>query len=503
VEAPPETSAAFRAARLVCSRWLAILVLSGIILIPCYWHRRIEAGDLGSHTYNAWLAFLAARGQAPGLHVFPQSNNILVDLGLCWLGGLVGFIGAEKIIVSVCVLCFFWGAFALIAAYTGREPWHLVPAIMMIAYGYTFYAGLMNYYLSLGLAFGAAALVHRGTRLDWIGAAALAILTFIAHPMGFGLLLAIVAYTRLADAAHGRYRWFALTLCLVTLVGIHFAILKFKVEAGAGLHGLLFTGTDQLMLFGAPYKLLSRTVLVLGGVGFIVAAIGDLEVSPLLPKIWTPLTLWAVLVMTAVIVPGAIWLPQYNAAFSAIAARLTSVTAIFGLCVLGSVRPRKWIFRGTAAFAVVFFALQYRDTRTLNKMEEQAEALVSDLPFGARVSYTLELSDQNRINFRHFVDRVCIGKCFAYSNYEPGSGQFRVRISPAGSPLVSASGLAMELGEYIVRSADLPMAQIYQPDERDLTKLAIRDLIPGEKNGRVGHHPPASEIAERLQQPAQ
>ncbi len=42
------------------------------------------------------------------------------------------------------------------------------------------------------------------------------------------------------------------------------------------------------------------------------------------------------------------------------------------------------------------------------------------------------------------------------------------------------------------------MAQIYQSDENDLTKLAIRNLTAGEKNGRVGHHYPASEIAERL-----
>jgi hypothetical protein len=60
----------------------------------------------------------------------------------------------------------------------------------------------------------------------------------------------------------------------------------------------------------------------------------------------------------------------------------------------------------------------------------------------------------------------------------------------------------MELGEYVVRSADLPMAQIYQPDEADLTKLAIRNLTPGEKNGRLGHHPAPSEIVDRLPTPS-
>jgi hypothetical protein len=157
---------------------------------------------------------------------------------------------------------------------------------------------------------------------------------------------------------------------------------------------------------------------------------------------------------------------------------------------------------GGIACATIFFSFQYQDTGTLIRMEQQAETLVSTLPYGSRVSYTLELSEPSRVNFRHFVDRVCVGKCFAYSNYEPGSGQFRIRISPTGSSIVSTSSFAMELGEYVVRSADLPMAQIYQPDDADLTKLAIRNLSPGEKNGRLGHHPAPSEIVDRLPTPS-
>src|SRR5262249_33488604 len=155
------------ALQFVRSHWAAILALSVLLLAPCYWHPRIEAGDLGSHTYNAWLASLANRGQAPGLEVKPQFNNVLVDLSLSWLGSRFGFIAAAKLVASVCVLIFFWGAFALIAAATRHPPWYVLPAIAMFAYGYTFYAGLMNYYLSLGIAFFAAALSLRGSRLDW------------------------------------------------------------------------------------------------------------------------------------------------------------------------------------------------------------------------------------------------------------------------------------------------------------------------------------------------
>jgi hypothetical protein len=65
--------------------WLAT-GFSILVLLPCVWHRRVEAGDLGSHLYNAWLAQLIGRGQAPRLYIVPQWNNILADLAFAWLG---------------------------------------------------------------------------------------------------------------------------------------------------------------------------------------------------------------------------------------------------------------------------------------------------------------------------------------------------------------------------------------------------------------------------------
>jgi hypothetical protein len=44
----------------------------------------IEASDLASHTYNAWLAQLIVRGQAPGLYVVSQATNVLSEL--LWRG---------------------------------------------------------------------------------------------------------------------------------------------------------------------------------------------------------------------------------------------------------------------------------------------------------------------------------------------------------------------------------------------------------------------------------
>src|SRR5580700_8178313 len=68
----PSTSALASGARFLQHSWLGVLATSAAVLVPCFWHKRIEAGDLGSHTYNAWLAQSIERGQAPGLWLANQ-----------------------------------------------------------------------------------------------------------------------------------------------------------------------------------------------------------------------------------------------------------------------------------------------------------------------------------------------------------------------------------------------------------------------------------------------
>src|SRR5216683_3708034 len=174
--------------------WLQVAAISAVLLIPCFWHQRIEASDLGSHVYNAWLAQLIERGQAPGLYLARQWNNVLFDLLLLKLGNLFGFAVAQKIGVSLCVLIFFWGAFALIAAVARRPPWFLLPCLAMLAYGWTFNVGFFNYYLSLGLGFFATAIVWSGRCTELILAATIAGLVLIAHPQGFVWLAGCVGY---------------------------------------------------------------------------------------------------------------------------------------------------------------------------------------------------------------------------------------------------------------------------------------------------------------------
>jgi hypothetical protein len=75
--------------------------------MPCYWHKHVEAGDLGSHMYNAWLVELIEQGRAPGLWVANIWQNVLFDWELDSFASRFGFASAEKIAVSLSVLLFF------------------------------------------------------------------------------------------------------------------------------------------------------------------------------------------------------------------------------------------------------------------------------------------------------------------------------------------------------------------------------------------------------------
>ena len=59
---------------------VAALLMSLVLLVPCFWHERIEAGDLSSHIYNSWLAREIDHGRAPNLAIARQSTNVLFDL---------------------------------------------------------------------------------------------------------------------------------------------------------------------------------------------------------------------------------------------------------------------------------------------------------------------------------------------------------------------------------------------------------------------------------------
>src|SRR5271154_6665129 len=164
-----DTSSTASAMQFIRARKWVILAVSLALVVPCVWHRHIEAGDLGSHVYNAWLAQLIGKGEAPGLYLAHQWHNVLFDFLLWHVANVLGFLAAEKIVIAVAVLIFFWGAFALVTALSGQVPWFLVPCMAMLTYGYSFNMGFFNYYFSIGLACWSLAIFLGGRRGDRLG----------------------------------------------------------------------------------------------------------------------------------------------------------------------------------------------------------------------------------------------------------------------------------------------------------------------------------------------
>jgi len=495
--------------RAIRTRWRRMAAISAALLVPCFWHTQIEAGDLGSHAYNAWLAQLIEKRDAPGLYIARQWDNVMFDAVLLRLGGWVGFVWAQKIAVAACVLIFFWGAFAFISATARRAPWFLAPGIAMIAYGWTFQMGFMNYYLSLGFAFGAAALFWRGRGADWVAGIALAALAFVAHPLGLLWLVGILVYVKAAEALRGGARWFAPAAAVLAILGTrNFIDHRFRIASPETTHFYFYTGADQIVLFGARYAWLAIAMIALGAATCLFGAIADRARSDSRWGFRVPLELWALSLFAAAILPDAVFLPQYAAPAALLIPRLTSTTAVLALCLVGCIEPRWWHLFGLTLCAMIFFTWIYQDTGRLNGMEAQADALVSGLPPGQRViasiwfplpagadtapAGTADAHFFGTENIGHIADRACIGRCFSYANYEPSSRQFRVRIA-GQSPIVTNSAddaSLMQNGRYVVRPEDLPMAQICQCDAADRTKLCLRELKAGDVNGQGCYRPP-------------
>jgi len=478
----------------------SILLFSLVLVLPCFWHRRIEAGDLASHVYNAWLAQLIEKGQAPGLYIARQWNNILFDVSLLQVAKIVGFSAAEKIVVPACVLIFFWGVFALISAVSERPPWFLAPCIAMLAYGYSFSMGFMNYYLSLGLACFGLAILWQGRGLAWAGGALLALLALLAHPIGFLWLIGTVAYIRVHEKLPRGWKLAvpltaAAALFAANRYAAHQPALSADWDRGPFY---LYNGADQLALYGPRYIDLAVVAFVFGVLCVVMDRIAARGEGTSWKRFALPLELYAVTFCGIALLPENLRPSIYTGWIGLLGSRLTAVAAILGLCLLGFIRPRRWQLAGFAACGIVFFAFLYQDAGWMNRLEANAEKLVSGLSPGTRVIASADAPAGSRIPFvYHAIERACIGHCFSFGNYEPASGEFRVRVRE-GSPVVSAStddAEDMASGDYEVEESVLPIKQIYQCDARDLTKLCIRDLAAGQSAERLDSKPPNRRMA--------
>lgn len=432
------------------------LLVSCAILLPCFWQSRIQAGDLSSHIYNAWLAQLAAKGQAPGLAIVPQTTNVLFDLLLGALLRAFGPAAAQRIAVGLAVLVFFWGAFTFVNT-VSRRAWKVAPALAALTYGWVFHIGFFNFYLSLGLCFWALALVWDAPPRRLPLAIPLLAVAYLAHVLAVAWALAVLAYAWVwrSVPSGSRPYLFAGGLAGLALLGI-------GVRATMRTHWFLWqfwrvTGADQLWIYGDKYTWAAG---ILASIWVWIAIErwrrGPVQsAGPLLPAC----------VLTALgifVIPTAIWIPRYDHQLSYISDRMSLPLAILVCGLLASSRVRLWQPAAMGLAAGLFFSFLYADESVLNDFEDQVDGIVAQLPPSQRVVLSLVDNDIQVNAITHTIDRACVGRCWSYGNYEPSSGQFRLRVvgdtSLAARTTVEADGF--QTGRYLVRPRDLPLYQI-------------------------------------------
>jgi hypothetical protein len=483
------------------SKGWAVLGVSALVVVPCIWHRHIEAGDLGSHVYNAWLAQLVEKGLAPGLYIATQFSNVLFDLMLLHAGNWLGFAAAEKIVVALSVMVFFWGVFALAAAVSGRSPWVLTPCFAMLAYGYSFQMGFFNYYLSIGLGCFCLALAWQlewqGRARDWVVVAVVAGLAYVAHPLGFLWTSATIGYLVARKWLRGWWRLALPVVVILGFVGLRWFLHRWvtsRVDWYSGLALWQLNGGDQLNVYGDRYETLTLVAAVFGLFCVVVTLAfqrggdGGLTQSVWWKAMALPAELYLVAFVVTATLPENLRVSLYAAWVGLLVSRLTVISAVLGLCVLASARFRGWTAIGFGGLAAVYFVFLFQDTAAVNRLEANAERLVASLPVGTRVVPTIAADPDWRAEFiGHAAERACVERCFVYSNYEPSSGQFRVRVVRKGSWMVEASAENaedMQGGGYDIDAGDLPLKHLYQCDREDWTKLCLADLAEGESTGK-------------------
>jgi len=469
----------------------AVMLLSILLLIPCFWHKRIQAGDLGSHMYNAWLAQGVERHEISGVTVARQWTNVLFDIWALHTANTLGFAAAEKIVVSLCVLLFFWGGFCLLASVSGRAPWSLTPLLFVLSYGYVFHMGFLNYFLSLGLAFLALGAAWRGGAGNWLVAVMLGVLSLFAHPIGFAFFAGASLYLGLLRNLDSLRRVGLIVFSVLVLLFVRwFFTVQTEYDADWANRRKLFDifGIDQMELFGERYAWLATAAfawVLLAALVFFYDWIIRRE-QPL-PAVQVALELYLLSVIAIKCLPENVRFSGNSAWAGLLGARLTLITGVLGVLLLAFVRARRWLIAGACAIAVTFFVFLYEDTGRLDRMEENARELVVKLPEAERIVAVAKAPAGWRVPFvYHSIERACIGHCFNYGNYEPSSLQFRVRAVPGTSFVVSSNFKAQAIarGDYVVQKGDLPLVSIYQCDTADWTRLCAAELKAGSKTGK-------------------
>jgi hypothetical protein len=471
-------------------------LVSVLLLVPCFWQSRIQAGDLSSHLYNAWLATLIGQGKAPGLWIEPRSNNVLPDLAMQWLLQHGGPGLAQRILVSAAVLIFGWGVIAFISALAGRKNWWLIlPCVWMLTYGFFYEMGFFNFYLSFGLCFGYLAIFWRSGWWLWLAATPLLILAWTSHPFPVVWAVGTAAYLAVTRNRQLWQRLVTLGLgVLVLWVARYVLMSRFQCRWFWG-QMLLVSGADQALIFGLKYLYIVAAVLLVS----ILLAVRLIKTYG-----WTklaaslPFQLWVLNAVAVVLLPNDVFFPAYAVAFGYVANRLSLPAGIMACALLAQVPLRMYEKIAMVMILAGFSAMLYVDTREFNRWEDSVDAKIAQLPFGQRVISSLPVLSVPVDPLKHMVDRACVGHCYSYANYEPSTRQFRIRATKGNAIVLSeyADVYAIEKTEYVVQPQDLPLYLIYACHPLQW-EACVRPLAAGDVVGRGLESAGSMDLARR------
>jgi hypothetical protein len=370
----PRPGLGTRISALVGNRLYALVSL--LLLLPVYWQPRVQAGDLSSHIYNAWLAQLIETGKAQGLLVVSHSTNILFDLIMSALFRLGGAEFAQRTSVSLAVLTFVWGAFAFVSVVSGRKPWHLMPAIAMLAYGWVFQMGFFNFYLSLGLCFWALARAWDLKLRRMAIAAPLLALAYTAHALPVVWTAGLLLYLWLANRISPARRGYLTVAWLMAMVALHALVGRTVFSPGSLQQIKMTIGADQARVFDAKYFLVLVGLLLVWGLMFIrlLHKSGMERVVSSIPFQFCVIGAAAVFIL-----PTTILIPGFNHTLVYIAERMSLGVGVCICALLGAAVPRAFDRCALLVVAIVFFGLLYRDERALNSFEDRMSDPVAQL----------------------------------------------------------------------------------------------------------------------------
>jgi len=376
------------------------------------------------------------------------------------------------------VLIFFWGAFALVSATSKPPPWFLVPCLAMLTYGWVFYIGFFNFYLATGLSLWAVALSLKRGVIPHVIAALLLVVAYPAHAIPPVWAACVMVYTLVAQRLswRGRLVFFVVVLCGIAGVG-HWLTTRYPTYS-TSLQALEASAIDQVWVFGLKYLAVSIGLAFLWG--FLLLGVSYSKgIREMIGDI--PFQLCILMAFSIFLFPTRIELPQYKMALTFVTERMTLLQGVLICAFLASAKPPKWLAAAFIPLALIYFAFLYADTAALNKMELRMEALTASLSPNDRVFSSFRYSDSKVGLLDHTLDRVCLGRCLSFGNYEPVSAAFRVRVT-APNPIAVASiadYAGLRDGGYIVKQSDLPLYQIVLCDE-NARDLCLKRLEAGD-----------------------